>query len=164
MGTKDPILFPSFYVREKGGEKESTQVFFLRSSEFLRSEFVQKTWSFIEDPKEDIWGNQKFWAKKVFLRPPTTSITLQEVGILPTLVLFPPFRLILEGLLCRCSKGLFSLLKNSLWSFLWPICGRFCGPICECLWHVQKIVLGVVWIRKQIRIVKGLFGRFLWPV
>ena len=69
-----------------------------------------------------------------------TSITLQEVGIFPTLVLFPPFGLILGGLLCRCPKGLFGWFLDSLWPFLWPICGRFYGLICECLWHVQGIV------------------------
>ena len=57
--------------------------------------------------------------------------------------------LILGGLLCRCPKGLFGLFKTSLWPFLWPICGCFCGPICECLWHVQNIVLGAVWIRNK---------------
>ena len=24
--------------------------------------------------------------------------------------------------------------------------GRFCGLICECLWHVQRMVLGAVWL------------------
>ena len=98
------------------------------------------------------------------MRPPTTSTTLQEVEILLTLVLFRAFGLILGGLLCRCPKGLFGLFKNSLWPFLWPICGRFCGSICECLWHVQNIVLGAVWVRNKIWTVKGMFGRFLWPI
>ena len=75
----------------------------------------------------------------MFLRLPTFSITIQEVGILHTLVLFPPFRLILGGLLCRCSKGLFGLFLGNLW----PIYGLNC----ECLWYVQMIVLGVVWIK-----------------
>ena len=66
------------------------------------------------------------------MRPPATSTTLEEVGILPILVLFPSFVLILGGLLCRCPKGLFGQFKNSLWPFLWSICDRFCGPICEC--------------------------------
>ena len=78
------------------------------------------------------------------MRPPTFSITLQELGILHTLVLFPTFGMILGGLLCRCSKGLFGLFLNSLWSFLWPICGRFCGMNYECLWCVQRIVLRAV--------------------
>ena len=38
------------------------------------------------------------------MRPLTFSTTLQEVGILPTLVLFLPFGLILGGLLCRCLR------------------------------------------------------------
>ena len=51
----------------------------------------------------------------MFLRPLTTSTTLQEVGILPTLVLFPPFGLILGGSLCKCPKGLFGLeIKSGL--------------------------------------------------
>ena len=31
-------------------------------------------------------------------------------------------------------------------AILWPICGWFCGLICECLWHVQRMVLRVVWL------------------
>ena len=38
-------------------------------------------------------------------------------------------------------KGLFG------W-FLWPVCGLFCGLISDCLWHVQKVVLETVWIKK----------------
>ena len=37
---------------------------------------VPKTRSFIEDPEEEIWGNKRFWAYEVLLRPPTTSTTL----------------------------------------------------------------------------------------
>ena len=49
---------------------------------------VPKTRSFTKDPKEQIWENQRFFfSYEVFLRPPTFSSTLQEVGILPTLVL-----------------------------------------------------------------------------
>ena len=46
-------------------------------------------------------------------------------------------------------KGLFRQFKNDLWPFLWPVCGQFCGLNCECLWHVQRIVLGVVWIKNM---------------
>ena len=92
------------------------------------------------------------------MRSPTFSTTLQEVGILPTLVLFPPLGLILGELLCRCPKGLFRLFKNSLWSFLWPICGRFYEPIWESLWHVQSMVLRAVWVKILMH---GMFkGRF----
>ena len=54
------------------------QVFFRRSSEFRRSEFIElrikihlldegyayvpRTRDFTEDPNEEIWGNQRFWA------------------------------------------------------------------------------------------------------
>ena len=44
-------------------------------------------------------------------------------------------------------KGLFRLFKNGLWPFLWLVCGQFYGLNCECLWHVQRIVLGTVWIK-----------------
>ena len=79
-----------------------------------------------------------------------TSTTLQEVGFFPTLVY-----LYLKGLcggcfkwlLYRCPKGLFGPFLDSLWPFLWPICGRFCWLICECLWHVQSNVLGAVLIK-----------------
>ena len=37
-------------------------------------------------------------------------------------------------------KGLFGLFKNSLWSFLWLVCGRLCETVCDCLWNVKKIV------------------------
>ena len=80
----------------------------------------------------------------MFSRPSTFSTILQEVEIIHTLVLFPTFGLILGGLLCRCSKGLFGLFLDSLWPFLWPIYNRFYGLNYECLWHVQRIVLGVV--------------------
>ena len=71
---------------EQKGEKEIVQYFFLRSSEFRRSEFVRprtkvhrlekgyacvpKRRDFTEDPKEGIWGNQSFLVKEVFWRPP----------------------------------------------------------------------------------------------
>ena len=48
---------------------------------------------------------------------------LQEVGILPTLVYVYPKGLILGGMLCRGSKGLFGLFRNCLKLFLWLICG-----------------------------------------
>ena len=37
-------------------------------------------------------------------------------------------------------KGLFRLFKNGLW----PVCGQIYGLNCECLWHVQRIILGAV--------------------
>ena len=42
-------------------------------------------------------------------------------------------------------KGLFGLCLASLMA-LWLVCGWFCGLICDCLWHVQRIVLGTVWV------------------
>ena len=76
--TKYPISFPGSYVGEKEGEKENTQVFFLQSSKFRVSKFVElrtkvhhlnggyaygpKTKSFTEDQKEEIWTSQMFWA------------------------------------------------------------------------------------------------------
>ena len=73
-GTKYLIHFMGWTV----GENERIQVFFLRSSEFSRSEFVElrtkvhrldegyvcvpKMMGFTEDSKENIWGNQRFWA------------------------------------------------------------------------------------------------------
>ena len=121
--------------------------------------YVLKTRSFAEDPKKEIWGNQRFWAYEVFLRPSTFSTTLQDVGILPTLILFPPFTLILGGLFCRCSKGLFGLFLDIYGRFLWLFCGWFNGLNFECLWNVQMIVLRVVWGQFYGRC-KGLFGWF----
>ena len=70
------------------------------------------------------------------------STTLQEVGFFHTLVYFHLkglFGGFFKLLLCRCLKGLFGLFLESLWPFLWPICGL----ICECLRHVQGNVLGL---------------------
>ena len=108
-------------VGEEEEEKESIQAFFWQSSEICRSEFivprtkvhllnegyvcVPKMRSFTEDPKEEIWGNKRFWAYEVFLRPLTISTTLYEVGILPTLAYLYLFGLILGGLLCGCLTG-----------------------------------------------------------
>ena len=50
--------------------------------------WVQKTWDFAEDLKEEVSGNQIFQARRL----PTHAIKLQEIGILPTLILFSPFR------------------------------------------------------------------------
>ena len=73
------LIFPiGFYVREEKGEKESIQAFFRGASEFCRSKFIEprikvhrldegyahvpKRRDFTEDTKEEIWGNQRFWA------------------------------------------------------------------------------------------------------
>ena len=69
------------------GEKERVQDYFLRSSEFRRSEFVRqkpkvhrldegyaclpKKRDFTEDPNEEIWGNHCFRVKEVFLNSST---------------------------------------------------------------------------------------------
>ena len=50
-------------------------------------------------------------------------------------------------------------------TFLWPSCGRFC----ECLWHVQRSVLGAVWIKKSglwilrgcLNCLKTVYGLFV---
>ena len=57
-------------------------------------------------------------------------------------------------------KGLFGLFKNGLWPFLWLVCGQHCELVCVCLWNVQKIVLGVFWMKRNIMIVKGLVCQF----
>ena len=53
----------------------------------------------------------------MFLRLSTHSSTLQEVGILPTLVYFYPKGLILGEMLCRGPKGLFGSTRNNLRPF-----------------------------------------------
>ena len=55
--------------------------------------------------------------------------------------------------LCFLPQGVvwhnFSMFKGCLdfflqfMAFLWPSCDRFCGMICECLWHVQISVSGL---------------------
>ena len=47
-------------------------------------------------------------------------------------------------------KGCLDCFLDSLWPFLWPSCGRFCGLVCECLWHIQRIVLEVFWIKNMV--------------
>ena len=74
-------------VRGKEGRKRASKLSFNDSTEFRRSEFVEtrvkvhlldegyayvpKMRDFTEDPREEIWRNQNFWVKEVFLRPPT---------------------------------------------------------------------------------------------
>ena len=41
---------------------------------------VPKKKDFTEDPKEEIWGNQNFWVKEVFLRPPTFLLCFKRLG------------------------------------------------------------------------------------
>ena len=57
-------------------------------------------------------------------------------------------------------KRLFGLFKNGLWPFLWLVCDRHCELVYDCLWNVQKFFLGVVWIKRKMWTVKGLFGQF----
>ena len=55
---------------------------------------------------------------------------------------------------------------------LWCVCGRFCELVSDCLWNVQKkLFLGVVWMKRKIWTIKGLFGQlkslfsqFLCPI
>ena len=35
-------------------------------------------------------------------------------------------------------------------TFLWPSYGGLCGLFCECLWHVQRSVLGAVEIKNLV--------------
>ena len=52
--------------------------------------WVPKIRDFIEDPKEDIWGKSKFSGLGGVLETSFGSTTLQEIGVLPTLVYFQP--------------------------------------------------------------------------
>ena len=55
-------------------------------------------------------------------------------------------------------KGLIGLYFASFMVIFLPFCGRFCELICDCLWHVQRIVLGDVWIKNMVYgMFKGLF-------
>ena len=42
-------------------------------------------------------------------------------------------------------------------------CDLFCGLIYDCLWNVQRIVLGAIWIKKS-GLLRGCLGPILWPV
>ena len=114
------ILFPASVI---GGEKERDPmilsqilgvplvgIFGPRVKVHLLDEgytYVPKSWDFIENPKEEIWGKSKAQAWELFLRLSTHYSTLQEVEILPTLVYFHPKGLILGEMLCRGPKSLF---------------------------------------------------------
>ena len=93
--------------RKRGEIKQ--QAFSLRSMEFRRLEFVEprtkvhrcgegyawvpKRKDFTKDSKEEIWRKSKFSSLEGVLETSYYSTTLQEVGILHTLVLVPIFRL-----------------------------------------------------------------------
>ena len=119
------ILFLVGVVGERKEErKKRIQGFLLKSSEIRWSKFIgprvkvhllvegyvylPKSRDFTESQKEEIWGKSKAWTWEVFLRLPTHSSMLQEVGIFPTLVYFHHKGLILGEILCRGPKGLFS--------------------------------------------------------
>ena len=69
---------------------------------------TKKMKDFTENPKEEIWGKSKFSGLGGVLETSYRSTTLQEVGILPTLVLVPIFGL----KMVEHVKGLFGQ-KNS---------------------------------------------------
>ena len=62
---------------------------------------------FTENPKEEIWGKSKFSGLGGVLETSYHSTMLQEVGILPTLVLVPIFGL----KMVEHVKGLFEQKK-----------------------------------------------------
>ena len=66
------------------------------------------------------------------------------VEILPILVYFHHKGLIIGKMWYRGPKALFSLFRNSLKPFLWLICGRFRGPVCEVSMACSKHGLWVV--------------------
>ena len=92
---------------------------------------------------------RRFWEIKDFGlgRLPTCDTTLQEVGILPTLVYFHHKGKILGKMWCKGPKALFSLFMNCLKTFLWLIWGQFCGPFCEVSMACSKHGLRVVWMK-----------------
>ena len=120
---------------EQEGEKERVQDFFLQSLEFRLSEFVgartkvhrldegyacvPKRRDFTENPKEEIWGNQSFQIKEVFLRPPTFLLHFKRLGFF---LLWFQFHLLgyLKGGCCV------DVLRDSL-DHLKTVFGRFYG-------------------------------------
>ena len=55
-------------------------------------------------------------------------------------------------------KGLIGLYLASFMVVFLLFCGRFYELICDCLWHVQRIVLGAIWIKNIVYgMFKGLF-------
>ena len=53
--------------------------------------WVPKMRDFTKDSKEDIWGKSKFSGLGGVLKTSFDSTTLQEIGVLPTLVYFQPW-------------------------------------------------------------------------
>ena len=102
------------------------------------------------------------------MRSHIISTTLQKVGFFPTLVyiylwaikglfgLFVADFMVVKGLFglfvagSIVVKGLFELCLAAFMAVLRPIYGWFCGLICDCLWHVQRVVLRTVWIKKNL--------------
>ena len=85
----------------------------------------------------------------------TRATTLQEVGILPTLVYFHPkgcfgFISTLRSRLALFStlRGYLAWVKTTLIVVLRPICGRLCVLICSCVICPKKC-LETVWIKKN---------------
>ena len=77
--------YPIFCWENRGEKEREEERANLRSTEFHWLEFIEprtkvhhldkgyacvpKMKDFTEDPKEEIWRNQSFWAKEMFLRP-----------------------------------------------------------------------------------------------
>ena len=106
--------------KEKGGEKRELQasLFDLRSSVGRISsgqglKFIASTRAYVGTKNEGFhrrskggdFGKSKFLGLGGVLETSFGSTTLQEVGILSTLVYFHPKGLILGGMLCRGPKG-----------------------------------------------------------
>ena len=91
------------------------------------------------------WGNQRFWAYEMFLRPPTISTTLQGVGFFPTLVYFylwamkGLFGLFVVGFMAV--KGLFVTGSMTV-KRLFKLClAGFIAVFMVCLWLVLWVDL-----------------------
>ena len=87
--------------------------------------WVSKRRDFTEDQREEILGNKNFSGLGDVLKTSFGFTTLQEVGILPTLVYFYHKGLISWKMWCRGPKALFGWFRNCLKPFLWIICS--CG-------------------------------------
>ena len=72
---------------------------------------------FIEDQKEEIWGKSKFSGLGSVLKTSYHSITLQEVGIIHTLVYFHHMGFFVSISTLRGRLALFSALRGCLADF-----------------------------------------------
>ena len=108
---------------------------------------------------------RRFWEIKDFRlrRLPICTTTLQEVGILPTLVYFHPKGLILGRMWYRGPKALFGLFRNCLKPFLWLIRDLVFEVSMSCSKLGLRVILArILALRECLNSAKTALNAVLW--